>query len=249
MGYSRAWNEATPTGSDLANQLDTIIQNTKIDFRERIAGIFGLTALEFAADPIVPKTLTLSGALVAASFNGPLIGNASTATSAAALTTPRAINGVAFDGTAPITITAAAGTLTGAALAAGVTGSSLTSVGILGALSIAGALTFTAAASKIIPGATSFSHRNNADSADNLFISDAGDVTARANLIATGNLTLNGNRVISINGNNVVGSRVAGWATQTGASTRADMGGAPSAATVASTLNALVNDMRSHGLI
>lgn len=55
-------------------------------------------------------------------------GNAATAT---ALATPRAINGVNFDGSAPITITAAAGTLSGATLAAGVTASSLISLGTL----------------------------------------------------------------------------------------------------------------------
>lgn len=55
-------------------------------------------------------------------------GNAGTAT---ALATARAINGVNFDGTAPITVTAAAGTLSGSTLAAGVTASSLTSVGTI----------------------------------------------------------------------------------------------------------------------
>lgn len=53
-------------------------------------------------------------------------GNAGTAT---ALQTGRTINGVTFDGTANITVPAAAGTLTGATLASGVTASSLTSVG------------------------------------------------------------------------------------------------------------------------
>lgn len=53
-------------------------------------------------------------------------GNAGTAT---ALATARTINGVSFDGTANITVTAAAGTLTGATLASGVTASSLTSFG------------------------------------------------------------------------------------------------------------------------
>lgn len=52
-----------------------------------------------------------------------------------------------------------------------------------------GALVFGTAASKIIPGATSFSHRNNADSADNLLISDAGAVTVRNGFtITTGDL-------------------------------------------------------------
>jgi len=53
-------------------------------------------------------------------------GNAGTAT---ALQTARTINGVSFDGTANITVPAAAGTLTGATLASGVTASSLTSFG------------------------------------------------------------------------------------------------------------------------
>lgn len=55
-------------------------------------------------------------------------GNAGTAT---ALQTARTINGTSFDGTANITVTAAAGTLTGSTLASGVTASSLTSVGTI----------------------------------------------------------------------------------------------------------------------
>src|SRR5262249_57529499 len=46
-------------------------------------------------------------------------------------------------------------------------------------------LIFGAAASKIIPGATNISHRNNADSADNLLITDAGAVTVRNGLTVT----------------------------------------------------------------
>lgn len=73
---------------------------------------------------------TISGitTLTATTVVAALTGNASSAT---ILATPRAINGVNFDGSAPITVTAAAGTLTGGALAAGVLASSLTSVGIL----------------------------------------------------------------------------------------------------------------------
>jgi hypothetical protein len=69
------------------------------------------------------STVTINGSLV-----GTLTGNASTATK---LATARAINGVDFDGSAAITVTAAAGTLTGNTLASGVTASSLTSVGTL----------------------------------------------------------------------------------------------------------------------
>ncbi len=65
-------------------------------------------------------------------------GNAGTAT---ALETARDINGTAFDGSGDITITAAAGTLTGATLNSGVTASSLTSVGTLTALTSAGDVT------------------------------------------------------------------------------------------------------------
>ena len=58
-------------------------------------------------------------------------GNAATANS---LSTPRNINGVEFDGTSNITLTAAAGTLTGSSLASNVVSSSLTSVGTLASL-------------------------------------------------------------------------------------------------------------------
>ena len=69
-------------------------------------------------------------------------GNATTATSAGTastatkLTTARNINGVAFDGSGDITVTADAGTLTGTTLKSTVTGSSLTSVGTLANLTV-----------------------------------------------------------------------------------------------------------------
>ena len=91
-----------------------------------------------------------SGVLTATGFVGPLTGNvtgntsgssgsttgnAATATLAAdatTLATPRAINGVNFDGSAAITVTAAAGTLSGSTLKSSVTASSLTSLGTIG---------------------------------------------------------------------------------------------------------------------
>ena len=84
-----------------------------------------------------------TGALTSTSFVGALTGNASTAT---ALATARAINGVNFDGSADITITAAAGTLSGATLASGVTASSLTSVGTLTGLTSSGDINLNAQA-------------------------------------------------------------------------------------------------------
>ncbi len=67
--------------------------------------------------------------------------NQNTTGSAATLTTARNINGVAFNGSADITVTTAAGTLTGNTLASGVTASSLTSVGTLTNLSVTNTIT------------------------------------------------------------------------------------------------------------
>ena len=70
------------------------------------------------------KSLTDIDAITANTITAALIGNASTATKLAAT---KNINGVAFDGSIDITVPAAAGTLTGAALPAAVTGSGLES--------------------------------------------------------------------------------------------------------------------------
>ena len=77
------------------------------------------------------STLTVTGTVTATNFTG-------TASSASRLATSRSINGVPFDGTADISITAvsAASTLTGNTLASGVTASSLTSVGTLTSLTV-----------------------------------------------------------------------------------------------------------------
>ncbi len=91
----------------------------------------------FLAPNVLSSSLTSVGVLeeltVTATINGSVSGNAGTAT---AFQTARTINGVAFDGTGNITITAGAGTLTGTVLAANIVGSSLTSVGILSNLTV-----------------------------------------------------------------------------------------------------------------
>jgi hypothetical protein len=76
----------------------------------------------------IGSTLGTSYVTVNGTLTATLTGNASTATK---LATARAINGVNFDGSAAITVTADAGTLSGSTLASGVTASSLTSVGTL----------------------------------------------------------------------------------------------------------------------
>jgi hypothetical protein len=86
------------------------------------------------------QIVSLAGAKVTGTVPAATVaGSATTATLAAAATvlaTPRAINGVAFDGSAAITVPAAAGTLTGTALPAAVVTSSLTTVGVLAVLTV-----------------------------------------------------------------------------------------------------------------
>ena len=99
------------------------------------------------------------GTITADQFIGPLIGNVTAisgtstfynlvanniqgftfnglAAQASTLTPGRAINGVQFNGSQDITVTASAGTLSGAILASGVINSSLTSVGTLAGVSV-----------------------------------------------------------------------------------------------------------------
>jgi hypothetical protein len=99
------------------------------------------------------------GTITADQFIGPLIGNVTAisgtstfynlvanniqgftfnglAAQASILAPGRAINGVQFNGSQDITVTAAAGTLSGATLASGVVNSSLTSVGTLAGVSV-----------------------------------------------------------------------------------------------------------------
>lgn len=79
-------------------------------------------------------------------------GNAGSAT---VLQTSRNINGVAFNGSADITVTAAAGTVTGATLAAGVTGSSLTTFGAAATFTTTGNIGYATGAGGTVTQATS----------------------------------------------------------------------------------------------
>lgn len=77
-------------------------------------------------------------------------------------------------------LTVSGGPLTVAAGGASITGGATVATGDLSIS--AGRLVLGAAVSKIVPGATSLSLRNNADSADNVLIADAGLVTLRNTL-------------------------------------------------------------------
>jgi len=89
-------------------------------------------------------------------------------------------------------------------------GATVTAVTITGAsVALAGNLLFNTAVAKILPGATSISHRNFADSADNLLIADSGAVTVRTTLTAvtsvvTPLVSSSGDLSLSASGNNTV---------------------------------------------
>ena len=111
-----------------------------VDFVGSGADVATITAAVLAALPAItpaatPSTLMerdSSGNVAAGIVTAALAGNADTATAATTATklaAPQTINGVGFDGSAPVTVPAAAGTLTGATLAAGVTASSLKTFG------------------------------------------------------------------------------------------------------------------------
>lgn len=99
-----------------------------------------LAALEGLNSTGIPKRTGASawGFAVAGTDYVTPAGNVATAT---ALQTARQINGVNFDGSSNITITAAAGTLTGGTLASNVLSSSLTSVGTLLNLTVTNPIT------------------------------------------------------------------------------------------------------------
>lgn len=123
IGGDDRW-DVTITGGTISNvTLSDLagIDDTPIGATNPSTGKF--TTLIATGATTLQSTLSVTGAIT-----GNLAGNASTAT---ALQTTRTINGVSFDGTANITVTAAAGTLTGTALNSSVVTSSLTSVGTI----------------------------------------------------------------------------------------------------------------------
>jgi hypothetical protein len=97
------------TNTQLANS-KTTLGTTDLVLGETVTTVTGLTNI------------------TSTNFIGTLSGTANNATR---LTTSRNINGVAFDGSTDITVTAASNTLTGTTLASNVTSSSLTGVGTI----------------------------------------------------------------------------------------------------------------------
>ena len=114
------WNGTAITG-DYIDATSSPLANTKVWIGDSSGD-----AREFALSGDATMT---AGGDVTVSTAAACTGNAATAT---ALATARAINGVNFDGTGAITVTAAAGTLTGTTLKSTVVTSSLTAVGTIG---------------------------------------------------------------------------------------------------------------------
>ena len=104
-------------------------------------GTYGPKPIHFVANGSLTDALTIHANNVSQfsqTVLGDIAGNAATATK---LQTARLINGVSFDGTANITVTANASTLTGTSLNSTVTSSSLTTVGNLTTLHVDGLTT------------------------------------------------------------------------------------------------------------
>ena len=152
---------------------------------------------------VTGSSLTSVGTLANLTVTNPIVGsitgNASTTTKFA---TARKINGVAFDGSADITVKADAGTLSGTTLKSTITGSSLTSVGTLDNLTvtnpIAGSITGNAATAA------------SAITAENITATNNNTLTTLSNLTLVGvlsNTTING----TLSGGNTTQSKISGF--------------------------------------
>jgi hypothetical protein len=178
---------------------------------------------------------TLSNLTVTNPINGSINGNAASATTATTagtasaatkLATARNINGVPFDGSAAITVTADAGTLTGTTLKSTIINSSLTSVGTLVNLSvtnpISGSITGNAATATLASSATKLATSRNING---IAFDGTGDITVAANagtLMGTSlNTTITGSSLTSVgvlNNATVNGKVIVGAAAESSSS-------------------------------
>ena len=116
------------TGTTTTESVETVSTSNGVVFEGSAADAYEITLK--AGTVSADRTITLPNVTgTVALTSSDITGNAATAT---ALANARTINGVSFDGTSNITVTAAAGTLTGNTLKSSVTASSLTSVGTIG---------------------------------------------------------------------------------------------------------------------
>ena len=124
--------------SDLNKPISTATQ-TALDLKLNSADTVKFIKQTYVDSALVTKlSITGNAATATSATTATTATSAGTAATATKLATARNINGVAFDGSGDITITATAdaGTLTGNTLKSTVTGSSLTSVGTLANLTV-----------------------------------------------------------------------------------------------------------------
>lgn len=124
-----AWS--TPAGGGGSGTVTSVSVVSANGVSGSVANASTTPAITLSIGAIAPTSVAATGTVTGSNLSGTntgdqtsVTGNAGTATK---LETARTINGVSFDGTANITVPAAAGTLTGTTLASGVTASSLTS--------------------------------------------------------------------------------------------------------------------------
>ena len=57
-GYTNGWDEDAPDGATVqSSSIDDQIRQFKLDIRERIADLFGMTLEQFSADPMEPQSV------------------------------------------------------------------------------------------------------------------------------------------------------------------------------------------------
>jgi hypothetical protein len=188
MPYANSWDETFPAGTLAADQIDEAIRYWATAVRERLNDVLGITDWATAVQPIKPATLSFRGAT-------PYI-QAGTSNLRIRDTTN------AFDNL----VIADIGDITARR-------------NIVATNNIVSNANFVCnlANGKFLPGTTSFSFRNFADSADNLFIDNTGNVTIRNGIVSTafnqfGKTSVAGNGAITRNDRgSVSGAVTIGW--------------------------------------
>ena len=163
--------EASELNADLVNMTGHIIPTVDVSYD---LGSPLLKWSELYVDIINGNSINLTGT-IAGSFSGDVTGNVTgnlfgNADTATALDTARNINGVSFDGTADITVTADANTLTNTTLKSTVVNSSLTSVGTLTGLAIGASATINLGDNVVTNVATPLANK---DAANKKYVDDA----------------------------------------------------------------------------
>ena len=161
--------------ADLSKPISTLTQSA-LDLKLNKADTSKYTKQTYTDSALLTKLSITGNAATATSATTAT--TAGTATTATKLATARNINGVAFDGSGDIAVTADAGTLTGTSLKSTITGSSLSSVGTLVNLTVTnpilGSLTGNAAT---------------ATTAGNITATNNTSLTSLSNLATVGTIT------------------------------------------------------------